>query len=232
MASTSLIHLLALWTLGTSATQGIEYQSHASIRQAAKTHAAEVHNDQKQVDLRVSNLDSRLRLKQCDIPIEAFSPPGKNRGGKLSVGVRCLGKNKWTIYVPVNVDIRKKILVANRELSRNTIISADDIRLEERSVSKLRRGYFQDPQKVVGKTLSHDLREGAALIPRRLQNTAMVKKGSMVTILARTGPISVRMEGTALANGTQGERIKVRNRSSSRLLEARVTAPGIVEVSL
>lgn len=165
-------------------------------------------------------------------PLETFSPPGSSKRARSTVGVRCRAGQNWSIYVPVTIEITKPILIANRQLPRDTIIGSGDFRVEEHPVSQLHRGYLQDPHRVIGKILNRDIREGDVLTPGWLEAATTVKKGSMVTILARTGTVQVRMEGTALADGATGEKIKVQNSSSNRQLEATVTSSGTVEVNL
>jgi flagella basal body P-ring formation protein FlgA len=53
-----------------------------------------------------------------------------------------------------------------------------------------------------------------------------------VVISARSGTLNVRMPGEALSNGGMSEQIKVKNLNSQRVIKARVTAPGQVEVAL
>ena len=76
------------------------------------------------------------------------------------------------------------------------------------------------------------LKPGAVLSPGQLRRPPAVKRGSQVTILGRAGGIEVRMSGKALSDGARGQRIKVRNSSSSRQIEGTVIARGTVEVTL
>ena len=51
-----------------------------------------------------------------------------------------------------------------------------------------------------------------------------------MTILSEAGGIQVRMNGEALADGTQGKVVRVRNASSKRIVEGEVIAKGMVKV--
>ena len=53
-----------------------------------------------------------------------------------------------------------------------------------------------------------------------------------VVISARSGTLSVKMPGEALSDGGLSEQIRVKNLNSKRVIRARVTAPGQVEVAL
>ena len=51
-------------------------------------------------------------------------------------------------------------------------------------------------------------------------------QGDQVVITAKTGSISVRMPGEAMADGAPGKQIPVKNQRSGRTIKARVTGPG------
>ena len=83
--------------------------------------------------------------------------------------------------------------------------------------------------KIRGETRVDLLRQPA---PLHLQQAEVVSKGDQVVISAASASINVRMPGEALANGAPGEQIRVRNLSSSRVIRARVKAPGQVQVDM
>ncbi|MCP4285644.1 MAG: flagellar basal body P-ring formation protein FlgA [Gammaproteobacteria bacterium] len=211
-----------------------QLQSHESIRAAAHQHALSQLGGVKEADITIhpAELDRRLRLPRCNQPLESFSPTSRKSGFRQTVGIRCDGKNRWTLYVSVKVEVNKNILVARHRLGRGAIISKGDFKLEKRMVSKLHRGYVEKPENAVGKTLKQALKRGDALIPGQLKIPSAIKRGSQVTILGRAGGVEVRMSGKALSDGIRGQRIKVRNNSSNRQIEATVIARGTVEVTL
>lgn len=70
------------------------------------------------------------------------------------------------------------------------------------------------------------------LTPQHLEQAEVVRKGDHVVIIARSGSLSVRMPGEALSKGGLSEQIRVRNLNSKRVVKARVTGPGQVEVAM
>lgn len=54
----------------------------------------------------------------------------------------------------------------------------------------------------------------------------------MVTIVANVGGIEVRMKGKALKSGALGDWVSVKNVSSKRQIEGRVTDAGVIQVTL
>lgn len=226
--------LILLACLGlTAPASGGQTQSHESIREAAERHVLELNTGQKgRLELGAERLDRRLRLNKCEEALETFSSADKPGRSRYSIGVRCNGDQPWALYVPVSMSVFRKVLVLGREVGRGGLLTQADIRLEERDITRLRRGYLENPEQVLGKTPRRSVKAGTVLSPSLLESSALVSRGSRVTILGELGGIEVRMEGKALGNGALGERIQVRNSSSNRRVEATVVAAGIVQVSL
>ena len=225
---TLLLGLGGSWSMATA-----QVQSHESIRRAAADHVrAQYDGPKRELKVKVDQLDSRLRLSQCDSALETCAPPGRSLPSKQTIGVRCSAGQPWSLYVPVNVSIMKNILVASRELPRGSMVDADDLRLEQRDVARLRAGYLEHAQQAVGKIVKRTLHQGDALLPSQILMPEAVKRGGKVIILAKAGPLQVRMAGKALNSGSTGELIEVMNESSQKRVEGIIVAPGVVEVPL
>jgi len=224
-----LINGIAAWPLLAG-----QHEPHERIQQAARQHILAQFSGTAEEDMSIepAALDRRLKLARCERPLETFSPTSANRGVRQTVGVRCKGKASWSLYVTVNIEVNKTILVAKRRLARNRSLSAGDFILEKRMVSGLHGGYIEDPKNAVGSVLKLALKRGAVISPSKLRRPPEVKRGSQVTILGRAGGIEVRMSGKALSDGAMGQRIKVQSSSSGRKVEATVIARGAVEVTL
>jgi flagellar basal body P-ring formation protein FlgA len=224
--------LLALALVPSQLLAG-EIQSHDSIMQAARQHILDQNNDYPSPpEITVGRLDNRLRLAKCELPLETFTPQGKRRMGRITVGVRCDGKIPWSLFVPVNVKVMAEVVVARNSLPRGTILRPDDLTLSQRDLARLHRGYLEQPKLAVGKKLRQRLRRNQVVTPSQLDTPVAVKNNSRITITASSKLMQIHMAGKALQNGSIGELIRVRNESSKRELEARVIAPGIVEVAM
>lgn len=213
-------------------TAAQEIQSLSSIRDAAKKHAVkQFSHNMGQVEVTPSRLDSRLRLAKCEQALDAKHTTIA-RGGRLTVNISCNGKKPWKLYVPVQVKIMQDVVVLAHSLSRNTLISQNDVRLERRDINKMHSGHFNTLNDVVGKTLRRSVGGGIALTPVYVESLKLVKRGQTVTLLAHGGGITVKMSGKAMANGAAGERIKVKNLSSNRVIEGMITEDGQIKTQM
>lgn len=230
LLSALIITLLALMSSTISAAQ---FQSHTSIMQAAGQHIlAQSANYPSPPEVIPGRLDSRLRLKQCDQPLESYTPQGKKQMGKITVGVRCNGTTPWSLFVPVTVKVMTKIVVATNSLPRGSIIQPGDVTVEMRDISRLHRGFLEDTKAVVGKKLRQRIGRNQVITSSKLVAPLTVKRNNRVLIRASNKTIQVSMAGKALQNGSMGQVIRVKNESSNKEVDARVVGPGIVEVPM
>jgi flagella basal body P-ring formation protein FlgA len=209
-------------------------QSHASIKATAEQFisAAVEASHGLTPEVTAGGLDSRLRLSGCDLPLEAFLPTGGRLLGNVTVGVRCTGSRPWSLYVPVRVALFGKVVVAARPLTRNGVLARADLKLERRDLAQLHTGYFTDPAGLVGKKVSRNIAMNATLGTDQVRDPLAVKRGQRVELVAAGNGIEVRMKGEAMADGAAGDRIKVRNLSSRRVVDGVVDASGAIQVAM
>lgn len=240
MIRQTIIAILAFILLNTWAhaarANTAEHESHETIRQTAEAfiydEARKTHGADFNIEVDVSRLDARLRLRACSQPLEAFLAPGGRTTGTTTVGVSCSAPAPWSLYIPVTVGVSGEVLVAARALARGTVLSAQDMRLERRDITRLTSGYLNDPVAAQSMVLRRAVASGTTLIPNMLEAQRMVQRGQNVVLLAQSDNFSIRMSGEALGDAAYGELVKVRNRSSRRVVEGVVVSAGVVSVNL
>lgn len=206
------------------ATKGFLEQSVAEYLQRSEI--------QGRHEIRVNSLDPRLRLAACDTPLAVTLESPAQPIGRVTCRVRCDGVAPWTVFVPGQVRLYRPVLVATRPLKRNAQIQPGDVVLAERDVGQLSQGYLTDLSQTAEKKLTRAMQTDQVLTSVHLTLAEVIRKGDHVVIGASSGAISVRMPGEALSNGSPGEQIRVRNLRSQRIIRARVTGPGAVEVQM
>lgn len=182
--------------------------------------------------IEVSAPDPHLRLARCDQPLIAELPPGSRPVGATTVGVRCPGSSPWSIYVPVRVQIFANLLVAARPLARGVPLTDADITVSRQDLAAVAGNALTDASQAIGKRLRYPVATGAALNAGLLDLPPLVKRGQAVTIVSIGQGLEVRAAGEALADGTSGETIRVRNLLTRKTIQATVLETGLVRVSM
>jgi flagella basal body P-ring formation protein FlgA len=130
------------------------------------------------------------------------------------------------------VRLFRDVVTTTRPLRRAGLVDSADVTLRERDVSLLTQGYLTSVDQAIGQRLTRPMVNDQVISLVHIEQAEVIRKGDQVVITARSGTLSVRMPGEALANGGLSEQIRVKNLNSNRVIKAQVTAPGQVEVSM
>ncbi|MHC8304684.1 flagellar basal body P-ring formation chaperone FlgA [Pseudomonas sp. PB3P13] len=187
---------------------------------------------QGRYEIQVNQLDPRLRMPMCDKELTASLESPAKPLGRVTVKVRCEGSSPWTVFVPAQVRLFRDIVTTTRPLRRADIVQPEDVGLRERDISLISQGYLTTLDQAIGQRLTRPMVADQVITLVHLEQAEVIRKGDQVVITARSGTLSVRMPGEAMANGGMSEQIRVKNLNSKRVIKAQVTAPGQVEVSM
>jgi flagella basal body P-ring formation protein FlgA len=128
------------------------------------------------------------------------------------------------------VQLYGSVLSAARTLKRGTILSRQDLTQSRRNITQLGPDLAREPAMVVGKQLKTTLTPGSIIFTSLLKAPQIIKRGDLVTILAKSGQIRVSVTGKARGAGALGDVIKVKNMMSRREINARIINENEVQV--
>ena len=186
-------------------------------------------------DLRVANFSSQPSLVtipggKIDYRLKNQIHAGHLGRKSLSLVFLVDGKDAAKVRMSGDLHLYDDVVCVRDDLARNTVLRADDLRIETRDVSGWRQNFFRDPAEAIGKQLKLPLKGGAVLLDRFLMAPVLVKRGDQVVILAQSDRFRVTAPGEAKTAGSKGEIIRVKNLMSRKSLLARVKDSGMVEV--
>lgn len=186
------------------------------------------------VQVSADKIDARLQLKPCaEEQLEIFNPYQTPMLKTSALGIKCNEPTShWTLYVPIKITVLKNVFVAKQMLMKGTPIRAQDIYQTELDVQKLRQGYFTKQRELLGLVCKQSIAPDSPITPYNIELAKLIFKGEQVSILASQENLSISMSGIALDNGALGDRIKVKNLSSKRIIETQVLAKKQVQVIL
>jgi flagella basal body P-ring formation protein FlgA len=220
-ATVSVIGVLAMPAWATEAPAAVRAAAEQAVRQRYALPGS-------RVEIKSAPLDIRLHLADCHLPLRATLPDNAAPESRMAVQVQCPQAGGWTVRVPLQLQLFRKVLVTDRALQRGDGLRSGDLRVEERDVTRLGYGYIENPDETAGRILARSLAAGSVLTPEALGGRRAVRAGDHVQLVARMDGIEVRAAGVALGGGDDGARLRVRNDSSGRVVDAMVSAPGEV----
>lgn len=181
---------------------------------------------------KASNLDNRLKLTRCSTPKTIKVNAHQKYSSTVSVRIRCEGKSPWSIFVPVQVEMKLPIAIAVTDIQKGHILNPGDIAIEIRSIRSHRFGFSDNKEDLVGQAATRHITSGTVIQKLHLAKPIAVKRGDRLKLQANRGSLSVTTSAIAMSKGRVGERIRVKNPQSNKIIEAMITAPGHAVASL
>jgi len=179
------------------------------------------------VSFQVGEIDSRLTLLQCE-KLEVFLPAGSQLVGNTSVGVRCLERHGWSVFVPVQIQISLDLLISVRQLPAGHILQAEDFSTQTIQIAQI--GGMTDLRQVTGKVLRYSIGAGQVLREDMLRAPFSVMQGQTVQLILQGRSFNISSAGVALSNASEGQFVKVRNESGG-VVGGLARANGGVEIT-
>lgn len=142
--------------------------------------------------------------------------------------LRCPKENGWKLAVSTQVQVSVSAVHAASVIERGQTIGAADLSLQPLQLSQARRGFYSQPEDIIGLVAKRRIRPKQLLIPSLLDEPLAVQRGQPVKIIASQAGIAASTMGEALSAGRIGDLIRVRNASSDKVIDAKVVEPGVV----
>lgn len=219
LAGLLLLQSVAAATTGT--------QDHALIKDAVVAFVQQQTADLPgKVSYEVREIDHRISLSECS-KLKVFLPSGGKLIGRTAVRVRCNEARGWSISVPVQISVSANLLISSRALPMGYTLREED--LATQTTETTQSGGITDAKQVIGKVLRHGITAGQALREDMLRPPYSIVQGQTVQLIVRGNGFSIRNEGVALNNASEGQAVQVRT-SSSRTLGGTAGTGGVVEI--
>ncbi|MEZ0343646.1 MAG: flagellar basal body P-ring formation chaperone FlgA [Caldimicrobium sp.] len=128
------------------------------------------------------------------------------------------------------VEVKMPVPVLKRTLPRKSIITEEDITYEMCELSRLPHDVLLNKESILGKETRSTLMAGTVLRASLISEPLLIKRNQVVEIIAKGKNFIVKAKGIALENGKLNEFIRIKNLSSKKIVQGKVTGEGFVEV--
>ena len=231
--------VVSTWLIACGVTESVNaaaYTKIDTIRAAARQFIVahfenpDVEGKPQDIKITVKSLDPRLRLAACDNELDVYMAPGTRLVGHSTVGVRCDSPRAWSLFVPVYIERLVPVVTLKRGLKRGESLDASNLLVKKRAVTAIPASYLKTGDALIDQIASRDIVAGVVLTRHMFKPRKLVRRGDRVVLSMKSGTVAVRVAGIAMADGARGDRIKVKNLSSKRLVDGTVSAANTVLV--
>lgn len=116
-----------------------------------------------------------------------------------------------------------QVIVASSNLPKGHVVQAEDVKFQQQPLTAVETPLFDREELVVGQETKRRLRVGEPIAVGDVRGVPLVRRGDMVTVVARGGGIVVRTDAKATMDGGLGQEIRLTSLDGRRELSARVS---------
>jgi len=180
------------------------------------------------ISFKVADIDPRIRIKPCQVPLKANIPENTNRRN-VNVKITCEDSTSWQMYLPAKITRTFKVVVATSTIEKGDILTRNNIGIKFIAKNKIRGEKLTDINSVIGSKAEKRIAIEHTITKK---NVCLVCKGDAITIIAKTENFMIKTKGTALSSGNLNQQIRVKNSRSGRVIKPKISAVNQVTINL
>lgn len=138
------------------------------------------------------------------------------------------------IDAPVDLDGTIQLMTKAPRLAATlpggSILTQDDFEFASVPLATADAGGYADIEQLLGKQLVRQARGGIMLKATDVTDPKVVTRNTLVTVVLKTGPMTLTVKGTALTTAAAGEPVDVLNVVTKKILHGVARSDGAVEI--
>ncbi len=159
------------------------------------------------------------------------SNPGILSSSSFSIIFKVDGKVVKNMSVRGKIEALAQIVVAAEPLKKGLILQPQHLTLVAMDIGEIANPEI-DSHNLLGLQLTKTAARGAPILGSMVEVLPIIKRGQKVKMVIESGPLHLTATGFAHSDGKLDQMIKVQNIESNKMLQGRVSGPGVVEVLL
>ncbi len=223
----SIITAIMLWCLAfCSAAENHKEKFENLVRADALSYYQSLGHSIDSIEI-TSKLPARLHASKCnDMHINRF-PEKATPLKKVRYEIDCEDGQTHRGYAIIK--LWTKAIVSTRQINVGESIDESVLTTRSIDISRLRGGFTTNLQEVVGYRVKRKIKQHQAITFMYLTAPDLVTKGEIVTLQAQGNGFVASTKAQSLQDGKLGERIKVRNLSSNKIIQAQVIGKNLLK---
>ena len=124
----------------------------------------------------------------------------------------------------------RDVPVLSRDMSPGDVVKARDIEWVKLPATRVGRNIIGSETQLRGMSPRRPVRAGEPLRISDMEPPVVVKKGTQVDVIYKTGALTLTARGRALEDGAIGDIVRIMNTRSNRTIEGTVSAPNTITI--
>ena len=177
--------------------------------------------------------------EQVEIFLRSFSPPSLPKG---TVGLAVLkptrgvtpgprhflisaqvdGREEARFWVDSEIQVFEDVVVTSQPLAHYETISREKVRLERRNLADIPTQPLTSFDALEGRQAARPVEINRVLTTSMVERPRVIRRGGIVTLVYESVGLHVETVGKALEAGRVGDRIRIENSSSGKVVEGEI----------
>lgn len=189
--------------------------------------------DRSQIKIRYVKYNQSYRLPPGNLDLRVSAPKHTDWIGAIAfrVDVYVNGRPVQKMSVPAHIEVWSDVIVAAKPLARRQPIDHDDIKIERMNLARTPKNVIVRKDQVIGNRTTSAIARNAILCTDDIEMPPSVRKGDVIQLVAETPLLRVTTKGVAKDKGAVGERIRVLNLRSNKIIYAQIVDQSTARVS-
>jgi flagella basal body P-ring formation protein FlgA len=182
---------------------------------------------------------SAWRPDQVEVVLRSFTPPMLSDGTvdlvvlkptrgvtpglrRFLVAIQVNGREEARLWVDSEVQVFENVVVTSQPLAHYESVTPDKVRLERRNLGDLPLQPLTSLDTLAGRQVSRPIEVNQVVTASMMELPRVIRRGSVVTLVYESVGLHVETPGRATEPGRVGDRIRVENPSSGKVLEGQI----------
>lgn len=229
--------LIFIFWVNSQAGQNIQGQKTqldpGKIREAVKSYIIRYAPwDAKQMRIQQIKFNQAINLPQGKVQLNVTAPKHTDWLGPTAFKVNILvnGIKAKRLTVPANIEVWSDVILSAKPLGKYQPIGKDDIHIKKMNLARVPANAIVRTDVVLGRRANRNIAANCVLRTDQVEIPPIVKRGDIVQVVAESSIMRIAVKGMVQQNGGQGDRIKVINLRSKKIIYAQVINDRTVKV--
>jgi flagella basal body P-ring formation protein FlgA len=189
--------------------------------------------DRSQIKIRYVKYNQSYRLPPGKLDLRVSAPKHTDWIGAIpfQVDAYISGRRVQKMSVPAHIEVWSDVIVAAKPLARRQPIDHDDIKIQRMNLARTPKNVILRKDQVIGNRTTSAIARNAFLCTDDIEMPPAVRRGDVIQLVAETPLLRVTTKGVAKDKGAVGERIRVLNLRSKKIIYAQIVDQFTARVS-
>ena len=180
----------------------------------------------------ISQKISNQEFEDDDI-VAQINSEEKSLKGNTNLAIEFVknGKIVKRLAVAVRIRIFKNVAVASGNIAKGNAVNSGDIEIQKEEITYISNNDNVTSEEIIGAIARRNISKGTIFTKSLFENQNKVHRGEKITLIIKSGAVTIRTSGVALQDADYGSQIRIKREGSQTVLYGQVAMDGTVLIT-